>query len=124
MTLSKRHTYTGAIKRETEVIGHERSINERLNILTYELGAITRSIIYLQSHTDIKQQRALLGNALIEAADFRQQFSMLICQMQELSGQLGTHTPTEQDLEADGMERFYDRMFEFEKWRADGLQQS
>lgn len=115
-----RKVHLAAIKRETEVMGHERSINERLNIATYELGRLCRSIIYFQSHTDKKQQRALLADAFIEAADLRQQYSMLICQMQDLAGDLAMSPTTEGDLEADGLERFYDRMAEFEKWRADG----
>lgn len=102
-------------------MGHERSIYERFTILGYEFGKVQQSVVYANSHTDPVKQRALLANALMEAADMRQQYSMMVAQLQEMAERLGVSSvPSEADLEADGLERFYDRMDEFEKWREEG----
>ena len=89
-------------------LGFQEDLLDTCNIMTYELGAIVRSLIYADRHSggpaeDKDKERAYLGSARIDLAD-------LILQCRLIAEQAGWDYA---ELIDDGEERFLERMKEW-----------
>ena len=95
-----------------------RSIPERQQIILYELGMVTRSLLHGASSTSILEQRAELANAMVELSDVVLQLAMLHDQMLVEGLRLEVkYLPAWDELIEDGAERQLERMKEWEKRR-------
>jgi hypothetical protein len=114
------------LRREIQVFGI-RSIAERQQIILYELGMMTRSIVQDASSSSMPEKRAELANALVEFSDVVLQLRMLHAQLilrgMALSspGQPDMHyLPSWDTLLTDGSVRQLERMDEWEYRKSGG----
>ena len=99
---------------EAVTFGSFRSIPERGQIITYEYGLMTRSLIHAASETDPVRYRAEIANSFVEMADMLCQIQMLHWQLQGMYIHAGGHEYKEWDqVLKDGMERQLERMAEW-----------
>lgn len=102
------------VEAERETFG-QRTVFERLAILTYELGQVARSVVHGESSTDAASRYGLTANALVELADLQCQVAMLHHDLTTTARELGVrYTPPLDALLVDGAERQIERM---QEWR-------
>ena len=103
---------------EDEAFGSPRSINETLNILIYEVGAVARNVIHAQSQTDEAVARAQYADALAELSDLVTQVGLMYLQLigRVSMATAGLYSSFDELIQL-GRERQLERMAEWEQRR-------
>ena len=104
---------------ERRVFG-TRSMEDRLCIMLYELGSISRCVVHGKSTVDNKERRAYLASALTELSDLILQCDMLRLDILEAKSEVpgpAVEHITFLGLHVDGAERQLERMEEWKQRR-------
>lgn len=107
------HTIQDCFVAEERTFG-QRSLFQRLAIITYEQGAVARGIVHGLSTRSEVEKRAYFVNVSIEIADAVTQYHLLLEELRELY----PHIEGWEQLQQSGMERQVERMIEWEDRRA------
>jgi hypothetical protein len=92
----------------------KRTLFERLAILTYELGAVSRNIVHGEGSADPVMRGAYLADAVVELSDLVTQAHLLLLDLTEEKGGLQWSWDR---LQQEGIERQLLRMSEWAKRR-------
>ena len=104
-----------ALQAEEEVFS-PRSIEERMQIVLYELGALAKNLAYMKYSNVPERKRAYMADAFNEYGDLLVQLQMLHVQMVTRAQEIGSsHHPGWDECIQHGFDKQLERMKQFKE---------